>query len=97
MGGHGHEPPYTIPKHTEFQIKGIPQLEELQEALARKGLKDPWIRNEAWRYHPGFGTRWQRARKLFFRGLPLGIALTAATVAFDKFTAKEGHGHGGHH
>ncbi|XP_050355986.1 NADH dehydrogenase [ubiquinone] 1 beta subcomplex subunit 3 [Nymphalis io] len=96
MGGHGHEPPYTIPKYTEFQIKGIPQLQELEEALARKGLKDPWIRNEAWRYHPGFGTRWQRARKLFFRGLPLGIALTAATVAYDKLTAKEGHGHGHH-
>lgn len=44
MGGHGHGPPYTIPKYTEFQIKGIPQLEELEKALAQKGLKDPWIR-----------------------------------------------------
>ncbi|CAH0717528.1 unnamed protein product, partial [Brenthis ino] len=76
-------------------------LEELEQALAQKGLKDPWIRNEAWRYHPGFGTRWQRARKLFFRGLPLGLALTVATVAFDKMTGEDkhghGHGHGDHH
>ncbi|CAH2098010.1 unnamed protein product [Euphydryas editha] len=93
MGGHGHEPPYTIPKYTDFKVKGIPQLEELEEALARKGLKDPWIRNEAWRYHPGFGTKWLRARKLFFRGLPLGLALTVATLAYDKMTGGDSHGH----
>lgn len=46
MGGHGHGAPYTIPKYTEFNIKGIPQLEELEKALAQKGLKDPWIRFE---------------------------------------------------
>lgn len=44
MGGHGHEPPYTIPKYTDFKVQGIPQLEELEQALAKKGLKDPWIR-----------------------------------------------------
>ncbi|XP_032524096.2 NADH dehydrogenase [ubiquinone] 1 beta subcomplex subunit 3 [Danaus plexippus] len=96
MGGHGHGAPYTIPKYTEFNIKGIPQLEELEKALAQKGLKDPWIRNEAWRYHPGFGTKLQRARKLFFRGLPLGLALTVATVAFDKLIGGEDHDHGHH-
>ncbi|CAG9571018.1 unnamed protein product [Danaus chrysippus] len=96
MGGHGHGAPYTIPKYTEFKTKGIPQLEELEKALAQKGLKDPWIRNEAWRYHPGFGTKLQRARKLFFRGFPLGLALTIATVAFDKLAGGEDHDHGHH-
>lgn len=44
MGGHGHGPPYTIPPYTQFSHKGIPQLEELEKALAAKGLRDPWIR-----------------------------------------------------
>ncbi|CAH2056988.1 unnamed protein product, partial [Iphiclides podalirius] len=86
MGGHGHGPPYTIPDYKQFKIEGIPQLEELEKALAKKGLRDPWIRNEAWRYHPGFGTRLLRARKLFFRGFPLGLGLTIATVAITKLT-----------
>lgn len=43
MGGHGHEA-YKIPDYKVFQVKGVPQLEELEKALAKKGLKDPWIR-----------------------------------------------------
>lgn len=44
MGGHGHGPPYTVPDYKQFKIDGIPQLEELEKALAKKGLRDPWIR-----------------------------------------------------
>ncbi|XP_004927327.1 NADH dehydrogenase [ubiquinone] 1 beta subcomplex subunit 3 [Bombyx mandarina] len=97
MGGHGHGPPYTVPHYSQFTVKGIPQLDELEKALAVKGLKDPWIRNEAWRYHPGFGTRWQRARKFFFRGFPIGLGLTVITVALDKFMGGGEHGHGHGH
>ncbi|XP_072948205.1 NADH dehydrogenase [ubiquinone] 1 beta subcomplex subunit 3 [Epargyreus clarus] len=100
MGGHGHGPPYTVPHYSQFQVQGIPQLEELEKALAKKGLKDPWIRNETWRYHPGFGTRFQRARKVFFRGFPLGLALTVATVGLRKMFGSDdhhGHGHDGDH
>ncbi|CAG9131321.1 hypothetical protein JYU34_014867 [Plutella xylostella] len=99
--GHGHEPPYRIPDASTFQVKGIPQLEALEEALAQKGLKDPWIRNEAWRYNPGFGSRWERSRLFFFRGLPLGLALTVIVVGAGKVLGggdSHGHGHeGGHH
>ncbi|XP_049880271.1 NADH dehydrogenase [ubiquinone] 1 beta subcomplex subunit 3 [Pectinophora gossypiella] len=98
--GHGHhEPPYTIPSYKEFKIDGIPQLQELERALAQKGLKDPWIRNEAWRYNPGFGTRLARARVLFTRGMPLGIVLAAGTAFLTKALSDDDHhGHdGGHH
>ncbi|XP_014359431.1 NADH dehydrogenase [ubiquinone] 1 beta subcomplex subunit 3 [Papilio machaon] len=96
MGGHGSEP-YKIPDYKQFTIQGIPQLEELEKELAKKGLKDPWIRNEAWRYHPGFGTPAARARKLFFRGFPLGLALTVVTVAITKLAGgDDGHGDGHH-
>ncbi|XP_013197545.2 NADH dehydrogenase [ubiquinone] 1 beta subcomplex subunit 3 [Amyelois transitella] len=97
MGGH-HEAPYKIPPYTQFTAKGIPQLEELQSALAKRGLKDPWIRNEAWRYDPGWGTRLQRARKFFFKGFSIGLALTVVTVGLEKaFGGDDGHGHGDHH
>ncbi|CAH0403275.1 unnamed protein product [Chilo suppressalis] len=96
MGGHGHEPPYKVPHYSQFQIKGIPELEELEKALAQKGLKDPWIRNEAWRYHPGFGTKWGRARNVFFRGFSIGLALTVLTVGIEKLAGSGGHGHGAH-
>ncbi|PZC71064.1 hypothetical protein B5X24_HaOG214169 [Helicoverpa armigera] len=91
--GHGHGPPYTVPNYKQFNIKGIPQLEELEKALAKKGLCDPWIRNEAWRYHPGFGTRWARANKTFFRGLPLGLALAVITVGVSKMMGGGDHAH----
>ncbi|KAI5636200.1 NADH-ubiquinone oxidoreductase b12 subunit family domain-containing protein [Phthorimaea operculella] len=77
---------------------GTGTLEDLERALSRRGLKDPWIRNEAWRYDPGFGTRLARARVLFTRGMPLGILLAGAVVGFDKaFGSKDEHGHGEHH
>ncbi|KAG6460513.1 NADH dehydrogenase [ubiquinone] 1 beta subcomplex subunit 3 [Manduca sexta] len=96
MGGHehAHGPPYKIPPYSQFTTKDIPQLQELEKALAAKGLKDPWIRNEAWRYHPGFGTRLTRARKFFFRGFSVGLGLTVVTVAFDKLLGGGGHEHG---
>ncbi|GBP98392.1 NADH dehydrogenase 1 beta subcomplex subunit 3 [Eumeta japonica] len=97
--GHGdHGPPYVIPDYKIFKIDGIPQLEQLRDALAQKGLHDPWIRNEAWRYHPGFGTRWQRSKSFFFRGLFIGIALTALHVTYDKMVGGgHDHGHGHEH
>lgn len=43
--GHGKEAVYRVPPASEFSsIKGIPQLEDLECALNKKGLKDPWIR-----------------------------------------------------
>ncbi|XP_022129422.2 NADH dehydrogenase [ubiquinone] 1 beta subcomplex subunit 3 [Pieris rapae] len=88
----GCDPPYVVPKYDKFcSIKGIAQLEELEKALAKKGLKDPWIRNEIWRYQPGFGTKMQKVWYLFFRGLPAGLALTIATVALEKTLGGGGH------
>ena len=34
---------YKVGEHT-------PELFEVQQKLAAKGLKDPWLRNEVWRY-----------------------------------------------
>lgn len=93
MGAHGHEPPYKVPDHSIFTIQGVPQLQELEKKLAEKGLKDPWIRNEAWRYHPGFGTKLGRFTAVIFRGFLVGAALTAATVAYDTAVGGGSHQH----
>lgn len=47
MGGHGHHhDPYTVPKPEIYnnQVEKIRQLSKLQNDLAKRGLKDPWIR-----------------------------------------------------
>ncbi|CAB3229239.1 unnamed protein product [Arctia plantaginis] len=94
MGGHDHGPPYTVPSYKQFKIQGIWQLEELEKALQKKGLKDPWIRNEAWRYHPGFGTKAKRFMLCVFRGFPAGLGLALLTVGIQKaLGSDDGHGH----
>lgn len=49
MGGHDHHhhEPYKVPKAEEYNkvsIDKIYELKILKDALAKKGLKDPWIR-----------------------------------------------------
>lgn len=49
MGGHGHgdhHAPYTVPKAEIYnnQVSKIRELNILQNELAKRGLKDPWIR-----------------------------------------------------
>lgn len=53
------------------------------------------FRNEAWRYHPGFGTRGSRARVLFTRGMPLGLGLAIVSAIIYK-ALPDDHGHGDH-
>lgn len=49
MGGHGHghhHDPYVVPKPEIYnnQVEKINELNYLQKELAKRGLKDPWIR-----------------------------------------------------
>lgn len=44
MGGHGHGEPYKVPDPSIYKVENTPQLLEVKEALARQGLKDPWLR-----------------------------------------------------
>lgn len=46
MGGHdhGHHAPYTVPKADIYKLADAPELVEVQKALEKRGLKDPWIR-----------------------------------------------------
>lgn len=42
--GHGHHEPYAVPDAKIYKIADAPKLVEVQTALARQGLKDPWLR-----------------------------------------------------
>lgn len=46
MGGHGHHhEPYKVPDYKIYKVdKTVPELLEVEAALARHGLKDPWMR-----------------------------------------------------
>lgn len=42
--GHGHGEPYKVPDASKYKVEDVPKLVEVKEALARQGLKDPWLR-----------------------------------------------------
>lgn len=50
MGGHDHghhHAPYTVPKPETYRASEVDKIYELsllKKELAKKGLKDPWIR-----------------------------------------------------
>ncbi|XP_005097089.1 NADH dehydrogenase [ubiquinone] 1 beta subcomplex subunit 3 [Aplysia californica] len=99
MGGGGGGAPHEIPDWRIYKAEGIPELDRLQKRLGALGLKDPWIRNEAWKYMEATGgnVSWTRsAMKYMFRGFGLAAAAMVLTIAYDKATNKGGNDHGHH-
>lgn len=100
--GHGHHgDPYKVPDYKIYKVEDVPQLLKTQQALSAQGLKDPWLRNEVWRYNvKEFGTEGSRAKKLFFRGFKWGFLAFAVTAVggyvMDKNSGHHDHGHGHH-
>ncbi|XP_019870912.2 NADH dehydrogenase [ubiquinone] 1 beta subcomplex subunit 3-like [Aethina tumida] len=104
MGGHGHHhEPYTIPDWRIYKVENVPELQSVQKALASQGLKDPWLRNEVWRYDAKqFGTEKTRLNKVFFRGFKYGFGAFVLTVVgteiWDRmYPSEHGHADHGHH
>merc|ERR1712025_710658 len=79
MGG-GSIPP--IPDYKQYKIDGIKELEWVQSELAKKGLKDPWLRNEVWRYQnwPGHN---KGMSATIFRGFKYAAGLMVLTIGAD--------------
>ncbi|RZF43320.1 hypothetical protein LSTR_LSTR001581 [Laodelphax striatellus] len=99
MGGHSK---IEIPDWKSYKVEDVPELMRVKEALAKKGLKDPWLRNEVWRYHPSFGGSTMNITKIMLaRGFKYGLGLTAASIAIEyayaaAFPSDDHHGHGHH-
>lgn len=95
MGGGGK---FEVPDWRAYKIDGIRELEQTQRMLAARGLKDPWLRNEVWRYSKeNYGGQWRNAAISLGRGLKWALAAMAVTIAYDKLVSKKDHGHGDHH
>ena len=51
MGGDGHGFPYKVTDWKAYKVGAhTPELEHVERMLKSLGLKDPWLRNEVWRY-----------------------------------------------
>ncbi|KAF2897779.1 hypothetical protein ILUMI_08410 [Ignelater luminosus] len=102
MGGHDHHHEMKMPDYRIYKVEDIPQLVATKRALAARGLTDPWLRNEVWRFNPkAFGTEKSRIITTVFRGFRVGFVAFVLTVlgtaAYDKMNPpKHGHGHGHH-
>lgn len=99
--GHGHHEPYKIPDYRIYKVEDVPELVKVQKALGAQGLRDPWLRNEVWRFNTkDFGTFNNRVYLSVFRGFKVGFAAFVATAlityAYEKANPSEHHG-GGHH
>ncbi|XP_031847014.1 NADH dehydrogenase [ubiquinone] 1 beta subcomplex subunit 3 [Nomia melanderi] len=107
--GHGHGPLPEIPSPDIYKVENCPKLKAVQDELAKQGLKDPWLRNEVWRYQ---NSRIPRKKQLLIantRGMALGFAAFLITIGIEKYfgidyNSHHGDGHhgggdheGGHH
>merc|ERR1712215_628025 len=50
MGGGSMPPVPSYKAYPHSEIEKIPRMMETREKLAKVGLKDPWARNDIWRY-----------------------------------------------
>ncbi|RVE61595.1 hypothetical protein OJAV_G00172120 [Oryzias javanicus] len=81
MGGdHGHSK-LSMPDWKQWKTEGTP-LEFTQQRLAARGLKDPWARNEAWRYSGGFA-RAVTLSDVLLRGFKWGFAAFTVALAIE--------------
>lgn len=98
--GHGHEPPYKIPNPEIYKVEDVPELKRVQEKLAQKGLKDPWLRNHVWRYQETKSRSGiPRVVTILLRGWKIGVPAFLLTIAVENYFGIDYHGHhdDGHH
>jgi len=97
-GGHDHK--FKIPDWRQYKVDGIKSLEWTRNQLAAEGLRDPWLRNEVWRYKhwPGFA---KMGVVTLFRGFKYAAVAMVLTIAVDQLLgiskSKQHHAPGGHH
>jgi len=101
MGG-GGPLPYKVPHWTKYKVGDhTPELQALEKKLAALGLKDPWIRNEVWRFDRGYTlSKWAKAKMLLSRGAVVGITLgvisAGISIAWEKEYSKQHAAHAPH-
>lgn len=89
MGGDHDLRKMAMPDWRQWKVEGTP-LEVTQQRLAARGLKDPWLRNEAWRYMGGYAKP-VTVKSLVFRGFNWGLAafIISLGVEYTFFPPKK--------
>lgn len=88
-----------IPDWKKYNVDDHPELVEVRERLAARGLKNNWLRNEAWRYDRRlWGAPLDRSVGLFFlRYMKYGFAAFVITESIAHLLGwRSGH-HDHHH
>ncbi|XP_034559537.1 NADH dehydrogenase [ubiquinone] 1 beta subcomplex subunit 3 [Notolabrus celidotus] len=90
MGGDHGPSKLVIPDPKQWKVEGTP-MEFTQQRLAARGLKDPWARNEVWRYKGGFA-RAVTLSDVLLKGFKWGFAAFAVALAVEYavFPPKKG-------
>ncbi|XP_076670301.1 NADH dehydrogenase [ubiquinone] 1 beta subcomplex subunit 3 [Andrena cerasifolii] len=99
MGGHGngHGQSFEVPSPDIYKVENVPELKKFQEQLAARGLKDPWLRNEVWRFTHREPVRYKRILKGIIRGTRIGVPAFLITIAIEQYLGIDyGHGHSSH-
>ncbi|XP_076018269.1 NADH dehydrogenase [ubiquinone] 1 beta subcomplex subunit 3 [Genypterus blacodes] len=78
--GHGHGK-MPMPDWRQWKSEGTP-LEFTQKRLAARGLRDPWARNEAWRYTGRFA-RAVTLSDVLLRGFKTGFIAFSIALAIE--------------
>jgi NADH dehydrogenase (ubiquinone) 1 beta subcomplex subunit 3 len=88
-----------IPDWREYKVSREinPELWRAQERLAREGLKDPWSRNNAWRFQGHYNFSPIKRLMRVFIGLPEAAVVLGVIAAFNHFKGGDDHGHGHGH
>ncbi|XP_069108193.1 uncharacterized protein [Argopecten irradians] len=88
MGQTQSEPMPKLEHWSTYKIDGIKGLEEYKRVLDSKGLKDPWIRNEVWRFRYVAPTS-----KAGYMRLVGYAAITGAVLVFirNNFVKRDSH------
>ena len=94
-GGH---PKIVIPDYKKYVVdQNTPELLKVQERLAAKGLKDPWLRNEVWRYDMrehlvdyGERIRWTLARGVLSGAIIGGVLALLYPIYYRRVLISKG-------
>ncbi|KAL0277303.1 UNVERIFIED_CONTAM: hypothetical protein PYX00_004641 [Menopon gallinae] len=90
--GHDHHELPPVPDFRKYNVDDVPILKETQRKLAFHGLRDPWLRNEVWKYQiPGQNhTKYNFHRlKPALTGFKYGLALALIMTAISKTMARK--------
>ncbi|XP_014779736.1 NADH dehydrogenase [ubiquinone] 1 beta subcomplex subunit 3 [Octopus bimaculoides] len=80
---------FEVPDWSQYKVEDAPRLQILEKRLASHGLKDPWIRNEVWRYHKkNWNPVMVNLRSSALCGFKYAFAAMVVTVLAEKLLSK---------